>query len=151
VLNTQPEYRGPLWLKRLLGKNLLAPAFLRVESADLQVAGDDQFKQAVSRLKDFAYLRELRITTSDKNPPIRYSELAELKALRYLTLENVLSEDDVSELAMLRQLVEIDLTAWRWQKPEIMLELMGALPNCRFSEYPIEYPANYDANDRYTY
>ena len=69
-----------------------------------------------------------------------------------LTLDHiVLDEDDVVDLAMLRQVDEIDLTDWKWQKPEIMRRLLGALPGCRFSEYPIYYDQSYDGDDRYPY
>jgi hypothetical protein len=150
-LNFQTGYYGPLWLRRLFGKDLLAPAFERVDSADLQVADDNQLMHAVSILKNFPYLRELSISTPRENPQIDYSELANLKRLRYLTLSSKLNDGNASEIAMLSQLLEIDISEWDMHDPVVIQRLLGALPGCRISENPIEYPANYDGNDRYTY
>jgi hypothetical protein len=150
--DSQQVYHGPLWLTRLLGKDVLSPAFMRVDSATLVVGDDEQFRAAVSELRKFDYLRELSIEKTRDDPFISYSELTGLKSLRYLTLDHiVLGEEDITELAMLRQLSEIDLTDWQWQKPEVMQRLVGALPNCRLSEEPIYYPQSYDGNDRFPY
>jgi hypothetical protein len=148
--DSQQEYHGPLWLRRLVGKELLSPAFMRVDSATLVVDHNEEFLAAVSVLRKFGYLRELAIEKTRDDSSISYSELAGLKSLRYLMLDHiVLDEDDVVDLGMLRQVAEIDLTDWQWQKPEIMQRLLGALPGCRFSEHPIYYDKSYDGDDRY--
>src|SRR4051794_532291 len=145
-------YHGPLWLRRLMGMELLSPTFMRVDDASLAVNGDEGFLMAVSVLRKFGYLRELRIAKTHDASSISYSELADLKSLRYLTLDHiVLEEEDVAGLAMLRQLSEIDLTDWKRQKPEVMQRLLGALPNCHFSEQAIYYPPNVDGNDRFSH
>jgi hypothetical protein len=152
VGDVQQEYHGPLWLRRLVGKELLSPAFMRADSASIIVDDNDAFLAAVSVLRQFSYLRELTIEKSLDASSISYRELADLPGLKYLTLDHiVLDEDDVVDLAMLRQVTEIDLTDWQWQKPEIMQRLLGALPGCRFSEHPIYYDQSYDSDDRYSY
>jgi hypothetical protein len=47
--------------------------------------------------------------------------------------------------------LEIDFNDWDAQKPEVLQRLIGALPRCRISQEPIDYPMNYEGNDRYTY
>jgi hypothetical protein len=152
VRHVQQEYHGPLWLRRLVGKEVLSPAFMRADSASIAVEDNDGFLKAVSVLRKFSYLNELTIEKSLDAASISYSELSDLRGLKYLTLDHiVLDEDDVVDLAKLRQVDEIDLTDWQWQKPEIMQRLLGALPGCRISEHPVYYDPSYDGDDRYPY
>jgi hypothetical protein len=143
------EYHGPLWFKRLVGTRILDPAFMRIDSASISVDGDDEFQTAVTALQKLSYLRELSIEKRVDASSVSYSELAKLKGLRHLTLDHiVINEEDIAELAELRQLAEIDIGDWRWQKPEIMQRLLGALPGCRISEEPIYYQSTYETEDR---
>jgi hypothetical protein len=123
------RYRGPLWLKRILGEEILSPMFERIDAFTLV---GQRSHETVPALLGLHYLRKLQLIKVYLGSEIPCSQLANLKSLRSIVLKGlILTQQDVSELAKLRQIEEIVVVNWAAQCPEILQQLSDILPQCR--------------------
>jgi hypothetical protein len=136
-------YKGPLWLKRLVGEDLLHDVCYRAEAVTLEIIDDTDFHQAVAVFRGLPYLRQIELSPSmlssvrSKIPPFPFSKLAQLTNIKTLVLHDFsLTTDDVKELAALHQLENLCITNWDSQDPAIIQRLIGALPDCHIMENP---------------
>jgi hypothetical protein len=130
------SYHGPLWLKRLVGESPLTTTFSRIDGVALHVTDNDQFQKTVSGFRSLRYLREVELDNysldKDKYVELSFSALQQLDGLRELWLAGfMLTENDVYELEAVSNLEVIRIDNWEEQKPDILVQLIGAMPDCK--------------------
>jgi len=139
----ETDYYGPLWLRRLAGKDNLGLTFDRVHAITLEEIDRQKLDELVPHLERLSQLVCVRIVQGGgsgksirtDNVP-RFSELARLKRLRFLVLSRRLGKTAVSELGELTGIEEIAISgpAWDQTLPLLSIRVQGTLPNCRVVE-----------------
>ncbi|MEX0642915.1 MAG: hypothetical protein WD468_09460 [Pirellulales bacterium] len=128
---------APVWVRSLIGENLLPEFTWRVRSVTIDADGQIDVAQLVAQLSEFAYLNRINLSGTKREPNFRLSWLNKLSGVKHLEFTSGWCSDQrqFEELMQLNQLQKIVLWDKESVEPRILSDLQTALPHCQIVDF----------------
>jgi hypothetical protein len=127
---------APLWLRSLVGMRLWPEYFWRASTINIQPERGEETDLMCAEIAQLDYVRKIAIDGHPRHR-FRFSALGNLEQL--VTIEiwtyPIISEQDINELAQLKQLRKIVINNIDEIAPDVRAQLEAALPNCEIIDY----------------
>jgi hypothetical protein len=127
---------APLWLRSLVGMRLWPEYFWRASTINIQPERGEETDLMCAEIAQLDYVRKIAIDGHPRHR-FRFSALGNLEQLETIEIWTypIISEQDINELAQLKQLRKIVINNIDEIAPDVRAQLEAALPNCEIIDY----------------
>jgi hypothetical protein len=123
---------APLWLRSLVGVRVFPEYFWRASAVNIQPERGDKTDLMCAEMAQLDYVKRIGIEGHLRHP-FRFSALRNLAQMKTLEVwrPTILDEQDLNELAQLKQLQKIVIEGLHELDPKALARLEAALPDCK--------------------
>jgi hypothetical protein len=127
---------APLWLRSLVGVRVFPEYFWRASAVELKPERGDKTDLMCAEIAQLDYVTKVSIDGHPRHH-FRFSALRNFEQLETLEIwtHPIIEEQDINELAQLKQLEKIVIERINEIAPDLLAQLGAALPDCKIIDY----------------